>query len=70
MNIKYFPDTDTALLELSERPVAETIEISENLYLDLDEAGNPVNLTIEHARTTARLPDLSFTQIETRPAVA
>ena len=70
MNIKYFPDTDTALLELSDRQVAETVEISENLYLDIDASGNPVNLTIEHARTLARLPDISFQQIEAEKAIA
>ncbi len=37
MNIRYFSDTDTALLEFSNVPVVETKEISENLYIDLDE---------------------------------
>ena len=38
MKIKYFEDTDTALLEFSERQVFETKEINENIYLDLDES--------------------------------
>jgi uncharacterized protein YuzE len=49
MKIKYFTDTDTALLEFSGRQVAQTKEINENIYVDLDENGNLVNMTIEHA---------------------
>ncbi len=40
MKIRYFSDTDTALIEFSNKSVAETKEISENLYIDLDEKGN------------------------------
>ena len=29
MNVKYFKDTDTALLEFSDQPIDETREISE-----------------------------------------
>ena len=32
MKIKYFNDTDTALLEFSENAIKETQEISENIY--------------------------------------
>jgi len=63
MKIKYFNDTDTALLEFSENVITETQEISENIYIDIDEKGNPVNITIEHAKTNARLPDISYEQI-------
>lgn len=37
MKIRYFSDTDTALIEFANVPVVETKEISENLYIDLDE---------------------------------
>jgi uncharacterized protein YuzE len=64
MKIKYFSDTDTALVEFSGRKVAETKEINENVYIDLDVSGNLVAMTIEHARQQASLPSLSFEQIE------
>ena len=64
VKIKYFSDTDTAFVEFSERFAEETREISENIYLDLDKEGNPVSLTIEHARVTAHLPDISYQQID------
>ena len=47
MKIKYFSDTDTALVEFSARKVAETKEINENIYIDLDTSGNLVAMTIE-----------------------
>jgi len=63
MKIKYFKDTDTALLEFSENAIKETREISENIYIDIDAKGNLVSMTIEHAKITAHLPDISYEQI-------
>lgn len=68
MKIKYFNDTDTALVEFSENTIKETHEISENVYIDLDEKGNIVNMTIEHAKKNANLPDISYQQFENVPA--
>ena len=64
MTIKYFKRTDTALLEFSGRPVEETREISENIYVDLDKDGNLVSMTIEHAREAASLPRVVVEEIE------
>lgn len=63
MNVKYFRDTDTALLEFSDAAVEETREISENVYVDLDKHGNLVSMTIEHAATVAKLPQLHLEEI-------
>jgi len=64
MKIRYFADTDTALIEFSNESVAETKEISENLYIDLDEKGNLVSMTIEHAKERASISEISYLQIE------
>ena len=64
MNIKYFRETDTALLEFSNRPVDETREISENIYVDLDAVGNLVSKTIEHAHEAASLPSVNVEEFE------
>ncbi len=64
MKIKYFNDSDTALMEFSDRQVKETREISENIYIDLDASGNLVSMTIEHARVTTQLPDLVYQQMD------
>jgi uncharacterized protein YuzE len=63
MRVKYFADTDTALVEFTDNEVMETKEIGENLYIDLDRHGNLVSMTIEHARTNARLQEFSYQEI-------
>lgn len=68
MKIKYFNETDTALVEFTDNHVEETREISENIYLDLDADGNLVSMTIEHARKTAHLPDIVYQQIDKETA--
>lgn len=63
MKVKYFPDTDTAHIEFTDKEVYETKEISENIYVDLDKDGNLVSMTIEHAKTNAKLWEFSFQEI-------
>lgn len=64
MKIRYFTDTDTALIEFSREPVIETREISENLYIDLDSKGNLVSMTIEHAKDKAGISEISYLQMD------
>ncbi len=63
MRVKYFPDTDTALMEFTDNEVAETKEINENIYVDLDHQGNLVSMTIEHARRNACLQEFSYQEV-------
>jgi len=63
MKVKYFTDTDTAHLEFTDKQVYETKEISENIYVDLDRNGDLVNMTIEHAKTNARLWEFSYQEV-------
>ncbi len=63
MIIRYFPDTDTLFVEFSERAVSETVDFNEDTLIDLDETGNVVALTIEHARRKVDLTDFSFQQV-------
>jgi uncharacterized protein YuzE len=63
MRIKYFADTDTALIELSDQPPVETRELNENIYLDLDADGRVVSLTIEHARQAAGIDEFTYQHI-------
>ena len=63
MKVRYFSDTDTALVEFTNNEVAETKGIGENIYVDLDRQGNLVSMTIEHARTNARLQEFSYQEV-------
>lgn len=60
MKINFFEDTGTALIEFTSKPVVETREVSENVYLDLDENGNPVSMTIEHAEANANIRNVTI----------
>jgi len=67
MKIKYFNDTDTALIEFLEGGIEETRELSEEVYVDLDKDGNLLSLTIEHAKARARLPEVQFEEVIAEP---
>jgi len=60
MRVKYFADTDTALLEFSTNPPVETQEVSENIYVDLDSNGRVVSMTIEHAGQSANMEEFFY----------
>jgi len=64
MKVKYFSDTDTALIEFTGKEIVETKEISENIYVDLDQSGNVVNMTIEHAKANAGLWEFSYQEMD------
>jgi uncharacterized protein YuzE len=49
MKIKYFEDTDTALLELGAGTPTETRKVSEDITLDLVASGHVISITLEHA---------------------
>ena len=64
MKIKYFEDTDTALFELGAKTPSETRELSEDIYLDLDETGNVVSITVEHASIRSEMSEVSFIRMK------
>ena len=63
MKIKYFENTDTALLVIGGGTPAETRELSEDVYLDLDETGHVVSITVEHASLRGDLSEMTFKRI-------
>ena len=63
MRIKYFEDTDTALVEFSTHTAVETRELNENIYLDLDNEGRVVSMTIEHAGQSADMKEFLYQRI-------
>ena len=63
MKIRYFEDTDTAMVEIGQAEVAETRELSEDVYLDLDAGGRVVAITIEHASQHGNLSEIVFQRV-------
>jgi len=63
MKIKYFEDTDTTLLEFGTGVPAETRELSEDIYLDVDAAGHVVSITLEHASQRSDASEFTFVRM-------
>lgn len=60
MKTKYFPDTDTLLVDFSDRVVVETRDLNENVLVDLDANGRVVSMTIEHARQQTDVGEFTY----------
>jgi len=60
MKVRYFPDTDTLLVSFSDKKIAETRDLDENVLLELDENGHVVGLTIEHAKQQMDVNEFSY----------
>ena len=60
MNVKYFPDTDTLLVNFSDRKIVETRDLNENILIELDEEGCLVSMTIEHARQQTNVREFAY----------
>ncbi len=63
MKVKYFEDTDTLYVELSGSNIAQTKELNENLYVDLDSEGKVVSFTVEHANSSSKKLNFSYETI-------
>ena len=70
MKVKYFSDTDTALIEFTTKEIVATQEINENIYVDLNENGNIVSMTVEHAKADTGLWEFSYQEMPLRAAQA
>ena len=60
MKVKYFEDTDTLLLTLSDRPIAETRDLAEDILVEFDAEGRLVSMTIERAKHQADVQEFSY----------
>jgi len=60
MKVRYFPDTDTLLVDFSDRKIAETRNLTEDILIELDEDGRLVSMTIEHAKQQTDVREFSY----------
>ena len=49
MKLHYYPETDSLYIELKPAPGAETREVADGLFVDLDERGEVVGFDIDLA---------------------
>lgn len=60
MKIKYFTDTDTLLVNFSDKKVTDMRDLNENVLVELDEDGRVVSMTIEHAKEQTDVGEFSY----------
>ena len=60
MEIKYFPDTDTLLINFTNSAITETTDAAENALIELGEEGEVVSMTIERAGDYMDLDSFSY----------
>ena len=63
MEIKYFPDTDTLLINFTNKEIVETRDLTENILIEIDKDGGLVSMTIEHAKEQANIKDFLYQQV-------
>ena len=63
MKVKYYKDTDSLYIDLSENTSVESNEISEGIVLDYDAEGKLVGIDIDNASTKVALEKLIVSQL-------
>jgi len=63
MDIKYFSDTDTLLINFTNKEIVETRDLNENILIELDKDGNLVSMTVEHAKQQANIDNFLYQQV-------
>jgi len=63
MKLKYYADTDSLYIDLSEKPSTESREVSEGIVLDYDAQGNLVGIDIDNASKKVQLKELTLSKL-------
>jgi uncharacterized protein YuzE len=63
MKLNYYPETDSLYIDLSSKPSKESVEISEGVVIDYDDAGNIAGIDIDNASRTINLKEVILSKI-------
>ena len=63
MKLNYHPETDSLYIDLSDRPSAESKEISEGVVLDYDADDKLVGIDIDNASNKVELKKLILSKL-------
>ncbi len=63
MKLNYYPETDSLYIDLSSKPSKESIEISEGVVIDYDDAGNITGIDIDNASRKINLNEVILNKI-------
>jgi uncharacterized protein YuzE len=63
MKLKYYPDTDSLYIDLSDKPSTESRELSEGIVLDYDAKGKLVGIDIDNTKNKVNLTKLTLSKL-------
>ena len=69
MKMKYYSDTDSLYIDLSERPSSESLEVAPGIVLDFDDQNHIVGIDIDNASQILNLSELEISSIPSKKFV-
>ena len=63
MKLNYYRDTDSLYIDLSSKPSADSMEVSEGIVLDYDADGNITGIDIDNASRKIDLREVILNKI-------
>ena len=66
MKMRYYKDTDSLYIDLSEKSSVESLEVSPGIVVDFDENNNIVGIDIDRASQILSLSELEISSIPSK----
>ena len=66
MKMRYYKDTDSLYIDLSEKSSVEALEVAPGIVLDFDENNNIVGIDIDRASQILNLSELEISSIPSK----
>ena len=66
MRIKYYKETDSLYIDLSEKSSVESLEVAPGIVVDFDESNNIVGIDIDQASKVLNLSELEISSIPSK----
>jgi uncharacterized protein YuzE len=66
MKMKYYKDTDSLYIDLSEKASVESLEVTPGIVIDFDKDDNIVGIDIDHASQILNLSELEISNIPSK----
>ncbi len=63
MKFRYYPETDSLYIDLSEKPSVDSREVAPGVVLDFDAEGTLVGIDIDHASQIVNLSRLEAEEL-------
>ena len=64
--MKYYKETDSLYIDLSEKSSAESLEVAPGIVVDFDESNNIVGIDIDRASKVLSLSELEISSIPSK----